>query len=196
MVRLKKERAQTVVSRKLMTVAVAETLSDTINNYIALNKIEVTTITPCAIDKHSNNIALPLLALTKAVERTLWHLRCAHSHDRRLQRLQKLVKGMPQISLKNSEIGKCIGCMASKLKKQAKHITEERKVTQPFQGIHMDPGFMFTHSKNKECITILESPDGHNAYFNFYCMFTEVIYGTTTNGKQPPIFYMHLLQQS
>ena len=94
---------------------------------------------------------------------------------------------MPQTSLKNSEIGKFIGCMTSKLRKQNRNMKEERKVTQPFQGIQMDPGFMFTNSKNKQRIAILESPDGHNAYFNFYCMLT------TTNGKKPPILYMHLL---
>ena len=80
-----------------------------------------------------------------------------------------------------------------KVEKKARHMKEERKVTQPFQGIQMDPVLMFTHSKDKKRITVLESPDGHNAYFNFYCMFTEVICGTTTNGKQPHIFYMHLL---
>ena len=83
--------------------------------------------------------------------------------------------------------------MTSKLRKQNRHIKEKINGTQPFQGIQMDPGFMFTHSKEKKRIAILESPDGNNAYFNFYCMFTEVICGTTTNSKQPPILYMHLL---
>ena len=65
-------------------------------------------------------------------------------------------------------------------------------VKSPFQGIELDPGFMFQNSKDKQIIKSLESYNGHNSYLLLYCVKMAVMCGPKTKGKQPPILWLHL----
>ena len=61
-----------------------------------------------------------------------------------------------------------------------------------FQGIELDPGFMFQKSKDIQRVKSLESYNGHNAYLLLYCLLTTVMCGPTTKVKQPPILWLNL----
>jgi hypothetical protein len=63
---------------------------------------------------HGGTMPFPVLHVTDAVNRTLWHLRTCHPNPDRLIKLSKISKGMPNIR-QPQQIEKCSDCLIAKM---------------------------------------------------------------------------------
>ena len=86
--------------------------------------------------------------ITEAVKRTLWHIKSVHQSEKRFEQLRLVVKGIPKLNM-GQDIEKCLACMPANVRKLARRKSEKIIVDAPFQGIHMDPGFLCKRSKDE-----------------------------------------------
>ena len=70
----------------------------------------------------------PILHLTDAVKRTLWHMRLGHIHHERIAKTRKATKGIQEFSLP-LDLEKCGECLKAKLRKIARGKSEEADPT-------------------------------------------------------------------
>ena len=136
-----------------MMVFLAVELSHGITELV--NKIKDTGFTHKQMEEVSTKATYGIHYLTKAVQHTLWHIRGCHQSEPRLQKLQKCVKGMPSLPTSQT-IESCATCTTAKMRKKVRGARTEHPVQFPFQGIQMDPGFMFQKSKDKDRVQALE----------------------------------------
>jgi hypothetical protein len=114
----------------------------------------------------------PVLHVSGAVDRTLWHLRTCHPNP------QHLVLFSPR-TLINVPI--------------ARGHARRFDATRVGQGLALDVGFMFGRSKDKNRAKRLEGINGGNAYCIIYDFKSELLFGVTMSGKCVPITWPHLL---
>jgi hypothetical protein len=68
---------------------------------------------------HGTLPVAPVLHVSDAVSRTLWHMQTCHPHPERLVLLSKIAKGVPKFKHPQN-IEKCYDCLISKLRKAAR----------------------------------------------------------------------------
>jgi hypothetical protein len=134
----------------------------------------------------------PVLHVTDAVNRTLWHLRTCHPHPDRLILLSKMSKGMPNIRHPH-QIKKCSECLVAKMRQDACGSDPSFVATHLGQALALDVGFMFQRSKDDVRAEILTGLSGGNAYCIVYDFKTEVLFGITSQVKRLSLPWLHLL---
>jgi hypothetical protein len=141
---------------------------------------------------HGGSTHFPILHVTDAVNRTLWHLPTCHPNPGRLIKLSKISKGMPKIR-HPQQIEKCSDCLIAKMRKAARGSDPSFIATHLGQALALDVGFMFQRSKNQDRAEILTDINGCNAYCIVYDVKTEVLFGITSKGKRLSLPWLHLL---
>jgi hypothetical protein len=141
---------------------------------------------------HGGSAPFPVLHVTDAVNRTLWHLRTCHPHPDRLILLSKMSKGMPNIRHPR-QIEKCSECLVAKMRQAARGSDPCFVATHLGQALALDVGFMFQGSKDDVRAEILTGLNGGNAYCIVYDFKTEVLFGVTSQGKRLSLPWLHLL---
>jgi hypothetical protein len=141
---------------------------------------------------HGGLPAKPVLHVSDAVNRTLWHTRMCHPNPERLVLLSKMWKGMPTLT-HPQYVEKCSDCLVANLRKAARAHAPGFKATVVGQGLDLDVGFMFQKSKDLERVARLAGINGNNAYCVIYDFFSELICGVATRGKVIPTTWLHIL---
>jgi hypothetical protein len=141
---------------------------------------------------HGGSAPFPVLHVTDAVNRTLWHLRTCHPHPDRLIQLSKMSKGIPNIR-HPQQIEKCSKYLVAKMRKAARGSDPSFVATHLGQALALDVGFMFQRSKDDARAEILTGLNGGNAYCIVYDFKTEVLFGITSQGKRISLPWLHLL---
>ena len=171
--------------------SLARSLSQAIGEHIqSLPSVDLDYV-PRRFKALNDDFHLPVNFLSAAVKRALWHIRGCHQSDARLDALQNVVDGIPKLPV-SEELHKCVSCVVGKMRKNPRGPSKGPTATFPFQGLQMDPGFMFQKSKDSKRVIALQSHLGHNAYVNFWDDLTKVVCGETTEGKSPPLLWIHL----
>jgi hypothetical protein len=98
---------------------------------------------------HGGTMPFPVLHVTEAVNRTLWHLRTCHPNPDRLIKLSKISKGMPKIR-HPQQIEKCSDCLIAKMRMASRGSDPSFIATHLGQALALDIGFMFQRSKNQD----------------------------------------------
>ena len=132
----------------------------------------------------------PIMYVSDAVERTLWHNRTGHTSFERLKKLSHMSTGMGTFKLPE-DIEKCRTCMIAKMRKMARGGPEDISPTEPGQILACDFGFMYQQSKNKARAKRLAGIFGHSAYLILYDLYTDIILGVTTSGKKTPTEWLN-----
>jgi hypothetical protein len=91
---------------------------------------------------HDGLPVAPVLRVSDAVSRTLWHMRTCHPNPERLVLLSKIAKGVPKFK-HPQDIEKCSDCLIAKLRKAARGKAPGFTVVSLGQGLAIDVGFMF-----------------------------------------------------
>jgi hypothetical protein len=141
---------------------------------------------------HGGSAPFPVLHVTDAVNRTLWHLCTCHPHPDRLILLSKMSKGMPNIR-HPQQIEKCSECLVAKMRQAARGSDPSFVATHLGQALALDVGFMFQRSKDDVRAEILTGLNGGNAYCIVYDFKTEVLFGVTSKGKRLSLPWLHSL---
>jgi hypothetical protein len=141
---------------------------------------------------HGGLPVAPVLHLSDAVNRTLWHLHTCHPNPQHLVLFSKISKDVPRLK-HPQDIEKCTDCLLAKMRKAASGHTRGFVATRLGQGLALDVGFMFGRSKDKNRAKCLEGLNGVNAYCIIYDFKTEAIFGVTVSGKIVPITWLHIL---
>jgi hypothetical protein len=141
---------------------------------------------------HRDSTPFPVLHVTDAVNRTLWHLRTCHPNPDRLIKISKISKGMPKIRHPR-QIEKCSDCLIAKIRKAARGSDPSFVATHLGQALALDVGFMFQRSKNQDHAEILTGINGCNVYCIVYDVKTELLFGITSKGKRLSLPWLHLL---
>jgi hypothetical protein len=116
---------------------------------------------------HGGMPVAPILHVSDAVNRTLWHIHTCHPNPEPLILLYKISKGMPKLKHPQS-IEKCLDCLITKMRKAARGHAPGFVATTVSQGLALDVGFMFQTSKNKNRDKRLFGINGSNAYCGIY----------------------------
>jgi hypothetical protein len=135
---------------------------------------------------HGGLPVAPILHVSDAVNRTLWHLRTCHPHPQRLILFSNISKGVPKLK-HPQDIEKCTDCLVAKMRKAARGHARGFVATRVGQGLALDVGFMFGRSRDKNRAKRLEGLNGGNAYCIIYDFKTEALFGVTMSGKIVPI---------
>jgi hypothetical protein len=141
---------------------------------------------------HGGSAPFPVLHVTDAVNRTLWHLRTCHPHPDRLIQISKMSKGMPNIR-HPQQIEKCSECLVAKMRKAARGSDPSFVATHLGQALALDVGLMFQRSKDDARAKMFTGLNGGNAYCIVYDFKAEVLFGITSKGKRLSLPWLHLL---
>jgi hypothetical protein len=112
---------------------------------------------------HGGLPAKPVIHVSDAVNRTLWHTRTCHPNLERLVLLSKMSKGMPTLTHPH-DVEKCSACLVAKLRKASRGKALGFKATVVGQGLALDVVFMFQKSKDMERVARITGINGNNAY--------------------------------
>jgi hypothetical protein len=134
----------------------------------------------------------PVLHVSDAVSRTLWHIHTCDPNPVRLVFLSKIFKGFPPLK-HPQDIEKCSDCLIAKLRKAARGNAPGFVATSVGQGLAIDVGFMFQQSKNAARAKLLLGINGNNAYCVVYKFKSEVVFGVTMRGKTITITWLNVL---
>jgi hypothetical protein len=134
----------------------------------------------------------PVLHVSDAVNRTLWHMRTFHPNTDRLVLFFNINKGVPKIKHPQS-IEQCSDCLVAKMHKAARGHDHSFVSTSVGQGLALDVRFMFGYSKDKNRAKRLEGINGGNAYCLIYDFKSKLIFGVTMSGKTIPVTWLHPL---
>jgi hypothetical protein len=141
---------------------------------------------------HGGLPVAPVLHVSDAVSRTLWHMRTCHPHPERLVLLSKIAKGVPKFK-HPQDIEKCSDCLIAKLRKAAQVKAPGFTTVSLGQGLAIDVGFMFQRSKNAARAKRITGVNGNNAYCVIYDFFSELVFGVTSRGKTIPLAWLNIL---
>jgi hypothetical protein len=91
---------------------------------------------------HSGLHVAPVLHVSDAVNRKLWHMLTCHPNPKRLVLLSKIAKGVSKFK-HPQDIEKCSECLIAKLWKAARGKAPGFTAVSLGQGLAIDVGFMF-----------------------------------------------------
>lgn len=106
---------------------------------------------------------LPIRALTREQQRTLWHMRLGHTNDARVAQMHRYADGIPSLP-RSDVLHKCPLCTQAKLHKASRVAVEPDTSTECWQHVHMDFGFFVQKSKNRKRFESLKGLAGETCY--------------------------------
>jgi hypothetical protein len=122
--------------------------------------------------------------LSRLALRMLWHQRLRHINFRRLSKMHRFVKGMPQFQIP-TELEGCPICLAAKLRKAPKGATACN------QGLSIDFGFMVQKSRDSARHNTLVGLNGETCYVLLTDHFSSRIFGCAFATKAPPVDWVN-----
>jgi len=120
----------------------------------------------------------------------LWHQRLGHINRRQVSTMHKYAHGIPKLPLP-SDLDNCPVCLASKLHQAARGTQDSRHVTQCFQGISVNFGFIVQRSADSSRLSQLRGLDGETCYCLLVCHYSGMLFGEPFRSKAPPIDFLN-----
>jgi hypothetical protein len=134
----------------------------------------------------------PVLHVSDAVSRTIWHIRTCHPNPAHLVLLSKISKGLPPLK-HPQDIENCSDFIIAKLRKAVRGRDPGFVTISVRQGLAINVGFMFQRSKNAARVKRLLGINGNNAYCVVYDFNYEVVFGVIMRGKTIVITWLNVL---
>jgi len=120
----------------------------------------------------------------------LWHQYLGHLHSQWVSDMYKFAIGIPSVPL-DTDLDHCPICIRAKLHKAARGHSSSKWMTQCFQGISINFGFMVQHSSNSKWACQLTGLHGETCYCLIMDNYSRMLHGTVFHSKAPPIKFLN-----